>query len=611
MRRSAETIPESRRSILLPPPVRTRRRYLLRRGMDAAFQRRADHPRRGDSAVAARQYRAPRRRHPALRGHASIQGSTDIPTLYDILPGYLPMPFFEKDANDLPELHQEAQGERRAVVELRKLHRQPAEVLVRRQRHEGKRLGLRLPAARHRRSFAFRLLARHAGRQDGRLFIMGQNPAVGAPMRACNASAVEAEVAGGPRHGGNRDRFLVVQLAGSEARRTEAGRDRDRGVSLSRRRLGRKRRLPHQHAAAASNSVPKAVDPPGRRAQRGWFMYHLGRRLKAKAAADPSPRNAPLNALHWHYSTHGIHDEPNVNEILKEINGRDLDNGRVAAKLQEAEEATARTASRLLDLLRHLSAGTRQQGQPARVRGLSRPRLGILLAQRHPHSLQPLLGAARRQAVERAQEAGLVGRGQTRVDRLDVPDFDKNKAPDYQPAPGVRRAWTRSPGDKPFILHPDGVGWLFVTSGLKDGPLPTHYEPLETPFGNPLYPEHIYNPAADRKERPDNPYARSGGRALPVRAHHLSPDRASHRRRHVASAIASGGAAAGAVLRSLAGTGRRDRICEHGDWATITTPRAHHRGARAGDHAHAAVVDRRPHRASGRTAVSLGLQRRW
>src|SRR5207248_495593 len=28
----------------------------------------------------------------ALRGHASIQGSTDIPTLYDILPGYLAMP---------------------------------------------------------------------------------------------------------------------------------------------------------------------------------------------------------------------------------------------------------------------------------------------------------------------------------------------------------------------------------------------------------------------------------------------------------------------------------------------------------------------------------------
>ena len=28
----------------------------------------------------------------ALRGHASIQGSTDIPTLFDLLPGYIPMP---------------------------------------------------------------------------------------------------------------------------------------------------------------------------------------------------------------------------------------------------------------------------------------------------------------------------------------------------------------------------------------------------------------------------------------------------------------------------------------------------------------------------------------
>ena len=27
-----------------------------------------------------------------MRGHASIQGSTDIPTLYDLLPGYLHMP---------------------------------------------------------------------------------------------------------------------------------------------------------------------------------------------------------------------------------------------------------------------------------------------------------------------------------------------------------------------------------------------------------------------------------------------------------------------------------------------------------------------------------------
>src|ERR671937_792940 len=35
----------------------------------------------------------------ALRGHANIQGSTDIPTLYNILPGYIPMPHPESHGN--------------------------------------------------------------------------------------------------------------------------------------------------------------------------------------------------------------------------------------------------------------------------------------------------------------------------------------------------------------------------------------------------------------------------------------------------------------------------------------------------------------------------------
>ena len=37
----------------------------------------------------------------ALRGHASIQGSTDVPTLYDILPGYLSMPKFGEESKNL------------------------------------------------------------------------------------------------------------------------------------------------------------------------------------------------------------------------------------------------------------------------------------------------------------------------------------------------------------------------------------------------------------------------------------------------------------------------------------------------------------------------------
>src|SRR3989475_5489296 len=36
-------------------------------------------------------------------------------------------------------------------------------------------------------------------------------------------------------------------------------------------------------------------------------------------------------------------------------------------------------------------------------------------------------------------------------------------------------------------MRADGKGWLFVPAGLVDGPLPTHYEPHESPIQNPLY----------------------------------------------------------------------------------------------------------------------------
>src|SRR5204863_3006948 len=37
----------------------------------------------------------------AMRGHATIQGASDIPTLYDLLPGYLPMPKAHEEAPTL------------------------------------------------------------------------------------------------------------------------------------------------------------------------------------------------------------------------------------------------------------------------------------------------------------------------------------------------------------------------------------------------------------------------------------------------------------------------------------------------------------------------------
>jgi formate dehydrogenase major subunit len=58
------------------------------------------------------------------------------------------------------------------------------------------------------------------------------------------------------------------------------------------------------------------------------------------------------------------------------------------------------------------------------------------------------------------------------------------------------------------------MGWLWVPSGLKDGPLPAHYEPLESNVRNPLYAQQT-NPAAQKLERPDNPYASSPDERFP------------------------------------------------------------------------------------------------
>ena len=83
----------------------------------------------------------------ALRGHASIQGSTDIPTLYDILPGYLPMPVFGADSRTLARYLCEAPTPTGWWATSTSTSCQPAEGVVRRRRDARKRVRLRLAAA--------------------------------------------------------------------------------------------------------------------------------------------------------------------------------------------------------------------------------------------------------------------------------------------------------------------------------------------------------------------------------------------------------------------------------------------------------------------------------
>ncbi len=74
----------------------------------------------------------------------------------------------------------------------------------------------------------------------------------------------------------------------------------------------------------------------------------------------------------------------------------------------------------------------------------------------------------------------------------DIADFKADAAPDT--------------GMNPFIMNPEGVGRLFSTDKMADGPFPEHYEPMESPLGtNPMHPKVVTSPAvrlfATDKER--------------------------------------------------------------------------------------------------------------
>jgi formate dehydrogenase major subunit len=64
--------------------------------------------------------------------------------------------------------------------------------------------------------------------------------------------------------------------------------------------------------------------------------------------------------------------------------------------------------------------------------------------------------------------------------------------PDYPPkmSPTDPNAWL------PFIMTGEGTGRLFSGNSLLDGPFPEHYEPMESPTENPMHPKVSSDPVA-------------------------------------------------------------------------------------------------------------------
>jgi formate dehydrogenase major subunit len=530
----------------------------------------------------------------ALRGHASIQGSTDVPTLYDILPGYLPMPFFEADSNDLKSYfkkHKPSTGLwanfDAYFVSLMKAYYGEAAT---KQNEWGFDW---LPRVTGDHSHFGYWLEMRDGKMEG-LFVMGQNPAVGASNGKLERTAL------------SKLKWLVVRdmvetetasfwLDSPEVKRGEldpktiatevflfpaAGTAEKAGTFTNTQRLLQFRE--------------KAIDPPGDARSETWFMYHLGRRIKAKGKSDTRERNAGLNALTWDYPVRGKHREPDAEILLQEINGWELKENQNQKQKIEPQRALSSTEEKHRGkLLAHLQDlkkdGSTACGAwiycgvfPEERRNRAKERkpkdlLGHGWGFAWPNDCRIIYNraSAKPDGTPWSERKKLVWWDTAKKEwgGLDNADFQKDLAPDtpdnLEKGKGVKALG----GARPFTLHPDGVGWMYVASGLKDGPLPTHYEALESLIHNPFYQQQD-NPAAQKKERPDNPYAKSPGDPkypFVLTTYRLTEQHTAGGMTRTLSHLAElQPELFTEVSPELAG----EIGLKHGDWATISTPRA-------------------------------------
>ena len=185
----------------------------------------------------------------------------------------------------------------------------------------------------------------------------------------------------------------------------------------------------------------------------------------------------------------------------------------------------------------------------------------------------------------------------------DVPDFPETKAPSTKADPNGEGLDAHSGAD-PFTMNVEGRGRLYAPSGLTDGPLPTYYEPVESPVTNLLYPATPTNPVVKYWNRPDNPY---NGLANPDYPYAITTYRLTEH--HVGGAMSRWVPWLSELQPELFAEISEELAAEkgvkNGDWITIWTTRGE-------VEAKAMVTPRiQPLKIEGRTVHQIGLPYHW
>ncbi len=537
----------------------------------------------------------------ALRGHASIQGSTDIPTLYNILPGYLPMPSAGQHLN----LEQYVQRDEGAAGFWGNI---PSYIVSLLKSYWG-------DAATADNEFCFDYLPRLTGDHgtyktvvdqiDGLVkgyFLVGENPAVGSSngkMQRLGLANLDWLVV--------RDLMMVEsatfwkdgpEIATGEMRTDEIGTEvfflpaaahtEKSGTFTNTQRL-----LQWHH---------KAVEPPGDATSDLWFYYHLGKRIRAKLEGSTDAMDRPLLDLVWDYPEEGPEHEPSSEAVLREINGTGPDGAALSGYTELKSDGSTRCGCWIYCGVYADEVNQSARRKPGSEQSWVAPEWGWawpanrrMLYNRASADPDGRPWSERKAYVWWDPEAGTwTGH--------DIADFIADREPHHVPPDGASGPDALG-GSDPFIMQTDGKAWLFAPAGLADGPLPTHYEPAESPLRNALYDQQS-NPVRVRYDTASNalntaqsdvfPYVfttyrltehhTAGGmsRTLPFLSE-LQPEFFCE----VSPALAA------------------ERGLENGGWATIAT-------SRTAIEAKVLVTDRmRPLRVADRTIHQIGLPYHW
>ncbi|MCZ4492322.1 MAG: molybdopterin-dependent oxidoreductase [Conexibacter sp.] len=455
----------------------------------------------------------------AMRGHATIQGSSDIPTLYDLLPGYLHMPRAREGELTLAAYIKSGGADKgwwsnfdKYIISLLKAWFGDAATA------ENDYGFAHLPKITGNHAHFPTMMRAVDGGLHG-LFVMGQNPAIGSQNGGLMRRALR------------NMKWLVVRDFNEietatfwrDAPEIKSGEVRTEDIDTEVFLMPAATHVEKEGSFTQTQRMvqwrDKALDAPGEARSELWFMHHLTKRVMAHYAGSQEEKDWAIVNLHWDYAEHGPEREPHAEDVLREINGYDVATGApvpgFAALRNDGSTACGCWIYSGVYADGVNQARRREPGDIEAEGGWVSPEWGWawpanrrILYNRASADPQGRPWSERKKYIWWDEEQG-------RWTGYDVPDFPVDKRPDYE-APDDARGMDAISGDEPFMMMGDGRAWLYTPSGLLDGPMPTHYEPVESPVPNLLYPAIGANPVAIKWDRPDNPINRSEDPRWPV-----------------------------------------------------------------------------------------------